>query len=103
MGRQPTLRRDVDLRRWATIPVESGNGIDPAITGEPSEERPVRPSRTERVGPSQPQVERPRIGVASGVVPRRSRTGVASSPSLDCRHAVPNGAGAWGDDAQSDR
>ncbi len=79
MGRQPTLRRDVDLRRWATIPVESGNGIDPAITGEPSEERPVRPSRTERVGPSQPQVERPRIGVASGVVPRRSRTGVASS------------------------
>ena len=34
--------------------VESTHGIDPAITGEPSEEQPARPSRPERVGPSQP-------------------------------------------------
>jgi hypothetical protein len=34
------------------------NGADPAITGEPSEERLIQPSRTERVGPSSPENER---------------------------------------------
>jgi hypothetical protein len=30
-------------------------GTDPAITGEPSEERLMQPSRAERVGPSTPE------------------------------------------------
>ena len=47
---QATAWSDLDLR----CSVESIHGIDPAITGEPSEEQPLRPSRTERVGPSQP-------------------------------------------------
>jgi hypothetical protein len=32
------------------------NGTDPAITGEPSEEQLIQPSRAERVGPSSPEV-----------------------------------------------
>ena len=56
------------------------NGTDPAITGEPSEEQLIQPSRTERVGPSSPADERRTRLCASGVVPRRSRTGATSSP-----------------------
>ena len=41
-------------RGFAVLSRIDVNGIDPAITGEPSEEQPLRPSRTERVGPSQP-------------------------------------------------
>ena len=59
------------------------NGTDPAITGEPSEEQLIQPSRPERVGPSSPAVERRTRLCASGVVPRRSRTGATSSPCLN--------------------
>ncbi len=61
------------------------NGTDPAITGEPSEEQLIQPSRPERVGPSSPAFERRTRLCASGVVPRRSRTGATSSPCLTFR------------------
>src|SRR5258705_3064574 len=65
-----------------TAAVRLGDGADPAITGEPSEEQLIQLSRAERVGPSSPAVERRTLVCASGVVPRRSRTGATSSPCL---------------------
>ena len=54
-------------------------GADPAITGEPSEEQLIQPSRTERVGPSSPADERR--------TPVRKRGGTAALAHL--RDVVP--------------
>src|SRR6185295_2159315 len=64
--------------RW---PLDWLYGADPAITGEPSEEQLISP-----VEPNGWARHRPQLSgapwCASGVVPRRSRTGATSSPCL---------------------
>ncbi len=92
-GQAADMPRDIGFAAWAFNPVESGGGIDPAITGEPSEERPVRPNAFERVGPSQPPVERRASAWQRDNGTAFAQRGVV--PSLDCRHAVLTGAGAW--------
>jgi hypothetical protein len=62
IGRTTSHRRS-DLRRPLNLTL---NGTDPAITGEPSEERLIQPSRPERVGPSSPEVSGAHRGAQAG-------------------------------------